>query len=373
MDITYLDNAASAPLRPEALEAMLPHLKESSANPSSVHPLGLAAREAIEKARKQVADLVNAEPAEVVFTSGATEANNLAIRGAVAANNIKKAIVSNLEHPSVSETFAALGRQGLEVEVVAPEMIVASATRPSDLVSCMWVNNEVGLVQPIGEIAAALSKLSPKPLFHVDAVQAAPTIAIDFKKSGIDLLTLSAHKIGGPQGVGALVVRRGVKLDELTTGGGQESGRRSGTENVAGIVGFGAAAAVLKKTREAEVGRCVELGLALDRGLATSGLGIRRLPLPGPASPHVVALEWPGTEADFVVLLLGREGVMVSAGSACHAGNRETSHVLRALGLDERRARPVFRVSFGPENGPVDVDRLLAALRKIAPQAKIRK
>lgn len=350
---------------------MLPHLKGPGANPSSVHPLGLAAREAIERARNQVAALVNADPAEVIFTSGATEANNLALRGAVVANNLKCAVVSNIEHPSVSETFAALARQGLEVVLSAPEAIASHASG-AGLVSCLWVNNEVGTVQPIEAIASALGTLKPRPLFHVDAVQAAVATPIDFRKSGIDLLTLSAHKIGGPQGVGALVVRRGVKIEPLVYGGGQESNRRSGTENVAGIVGFGTAAESLKTRLNADRELYLKLGAALDRGLAESGLGIRRLPL-GETSPHVVALEWPGAEADFVVLLLGREGVMVSAGSACHAGSREASKVLRALGLLDARARSVFRVSFGPENTAADIERLITALKKTSRQAQTRK
>jgi cysteine desulfurase len=371
MTPTYLDHAASAPLRPEALEAMLPHLQGPGANPSSVHPLGLAAREAIEKARNQVAALINADPAEVIFTSGATEANNLALRGVISANNIKRAVVSNIEHPSVSETFAASAHQGLEVVLSAPEAIASHASG-AGLVSCMWVNNEVGTIQPILEIAAALGTLKSRPLFHVDAVQAAVAMPIDFRKSGIDLLTLSAHKIGGPQGVGALVVRKGVKIEPLVYGGGQESGRRSGTENVAGIVGFGAAAESLRVRLTADRELYASLGAALDRGLTESGLGLHRLPL-GETSPHVVALEWPGAEADFVVLLLGREGVMISAGSACHAGSRETSKVLRALGLSDVRARSVFRVSFGPENTAADVERLITALNKISHQAKLRK
>ena len=278
--------------------------------------------------------------------------------------------ISGIAKSAVNETFAALGRQGLEVNAAAPEAI-AGLSSGAGLVSCLWVNNEVGTVQPIEAIVSALGTLKPRPLFHVDAVQAAVATPIDFRKSGVDLMTLSAHKIGGPQGVGALIVRRGVKIEPIVYGGGQEFGRRSGTETVVGIVGFGAAAEALRTRLTADREHYLNLGVELERGLAEADLGIRRLAL-GETSPHIVALEWPGAEADFVVLLLGREGVMISAGSACHAGNRETSQVLRALGLSDQRARSIFRVSFGPDSIAADVERLISSLKKIARQAKSR-
>ncbi len=373
----YLDHAATSPVCAEALEAMLPFLKEEFGNPNSVHPAGMVARAAVETARHRVAALVGADDAEIVFTSGATESNNLAVRGILSPFFAKEgaggvhAVTTNIEHPSVAETFADLRRQGLPLTVVpAGENGVVAATdvlvavRPETaLVSVMAVNNEVGTIQPVAEIGSALKKMKgARPLFHVDAVQAVISGAVDVDAFRADLLSLSAHKIGGPKGVGALFVRRGTALVPILTGGGQESGLRSGTENVAGIVGFGAAAERLKRSFENDRGRFIELRDALGSALAASGLAVKPLLPSSPTAPHIVALECPGADADFLVLLLGKAGFAVSAGSACHAGSRETSLVLKAIGLPDRRARTVIRVSFGFETKKNDIARFVVAL-----------
>lgn len=371
--MTYLDHAATSPLRPEALEAMLPFLKDSFGNPSSAHPLGMAAREAVEAARAQVAALVGADAAEVIFTSGATEANNLAIRGVTRSH----AVTTNIEHPSVAATFEALTKRGLALTVVAarPDGVVKAedilaAVRPeTTLVSVMRVNNELGTIQPVEAIAAGLRAMKSRALFHTDAVQSPASLETNMKALGADLLSLSAHKLGGPKGVGALVIRKGVILAPIVTGGGQERGVRSGTENVAGIVGFGTAANLvvhISSVRE----KFDMLQKALDTALAGSGTGAKRLlPVGTPVASHIAALEVPGADADFLVLLLGREGVMVSAGSACHAGNRDASKILLTIGLSEKRARGVIRVSFGPETKTNDIESFAAALRKVLPKA----
>jgi len=382
--LVYLDHAATTPLLPEAREAMLPFLGERFGNPNSVHPSGLEAREALEAARKSVAKLINAETSEIVFTSGATEANNLAIRGALEAalrhGERPQAVTTNIEHPSVSETFRDMSGRGVEMTAVAAgrdgvvnaESVLAAVRPDTALVSVMWVNNELGTVQPISEISAALLVRTKRAVLHVDAVQAAPSLDMDVKKTRIDLLSLSAHKFGGPKGVGALYVRRGLKLAPLATGGGQESGIRSGTENVAGIVGMGAAAEILLASKARDRANFKRLQAALDRELAArAGLARRLLEATVPTALHIAALEVTGADADFLVLLLGKRGIAVSAGSACHAGSREASRVLKSAGLADARARSVIRVSFGPSNAEEEAAAFAAALAETKSKARL--
>ena len=367
-NLIYFDNAASAPMLPEALEAVTAHLCEHFANPSSIHAPGMAARRELEKSRGQVAALVNADAAEIVFTSGATEANNLAIRGVLEPSFRKglkpHAVTTALEHASTLRTFEDLRRRGLELTVVAPgsdgviraDDVLKAARPETSLVSVMSVNNELGTIQPVAAVAAGLRKLKPRPLFHVDAVQGVVATPLDFKTSGADLVSLSAHKIGGPKGVGALVVRRGTALHPMTTGGGHENNLRPGTENAAGIAGFGAAAGRLLREREDDRRRYERLSGRLRTLLAETGAAGPLMPAGTMQAPHIVAVECPGAEADWIVLLLSRAGVMVSAGSACKSGSREASSALRAMGLPDARAKSVIRVSFGPQNTEAEVD-----------------
>lgn len=364
--VTYLDNAASSPIRPEALEAALASMRDHAANPSAIHALGQAARLALEKARNEVAALADADASEVVFTSGATEANNLALRGAIVprleAGAPVHAVTTALEHPSVSRTFADLQRRGLQLTVVPPgadgavraEDVLAAVRPETALVSVVAASNELGAAQPVEAIGKALRKLPAPPLFHVDAVQAAVSSELTFREASADLFTLSAHKIGGPKGVGGLIVRRGVTLAPVLTGGSHEGGRRPGTENASGIAGFGAAAASLRAGRAGDIVRYRALR---DRLLSKLPSGARPLlPPEAAAVPHILALECVGKENDWIVLLLSRAGVMVSAGSACSSGSREASAAVKALGLDDARARSVLRVSFGHANDEKDVD-----------------
>jgi cysteine desulfurase len=379
-DIVYLDNAATMPVRPEVLEAMLPYLKENFANPSSIHPAGQEVRLAIERARGQVAGLIGAEPAEVVFTSGATEANNLAIRGVLEPmldrGEKPHAVTTSLEHPSVAETFKALAKRGLDLTVVDPDkngvvsaQEVLAVVRPDTaLVSVMMVNNELGTIQPVEDITRGLRASKSKALFHIDAVQAPIAVDIDVKKSGTDLLSLSAHKLGGPKGVGALFIRKGTKLEPSFSGGKQETGFRSGTENVAGIIGFGVAAGSLKSLNVSGRTKTSAFKKMLLERLAATGIA---KPLFENNATHIIPIEVPGTEADFLVLLLGRAGVMISAGSACSSGSREASPVHAAIGLPEARAKSVLRVSLGYQNTEQDiaafVEALGAAIKKARP------
>ncbi len=379
MENIYLDNAASTPVRPEVLEAMLPFLKESYANPSSIHPMGQAARLAIEEARKKVAALIGAEPSEIVFTSGASEANNLALRG----TSWTHAVTTALEHPSVSKTFQAIGKATrsvapAEAGVLIAEDIVAAVTPPAPsyedggvIVSVMLVSNEIGTVQPVAEISKILGPRlrGGGIILHTDAVQAPVTMDIDVKKLGVDLMTLSAHKMGGPKGVGALYVRKGTVLSAQLTGGSHEMRMRAGTENVAGIVGFGAAAELLMSSKSDERLRLASLKEKLISKLGASGIAKPLLEGGGQAA-HILSIEVPGAEADFLVMLLGREGVMVTSGSACSSGSRDASPALAAMGVPEKRARSVIRASFGWASTEDDVVRFAEALIKILPKAR---
>lgn len=377
METVYLDNAASSPMRLEALEATFAHLKGQYANPSAIHALGQAARKALEKARGEVAALVGADASEIVFTSGATEANNLALRGVLEplldAGKPAHAVTTALEHASVLKTFEALEKRGLALTIVQPGPDglvrvddVLGAVRPETaVVSVIAASNEIGTLQPVEAIGKELDSRfrgndMKKPLFHVDAVQAVVSAEVDMRSAHADLFTVSAHKIGGPKGVGALGVRKGVKLAPVLTGGGHEAGLRSGTENAPGIAGFGAAAASLKAKRTEETTRYQELRARLLSKLLS---GARPLIAGGvPAVPHIVSIECAGKENDWIVLLMSRAGVMVAAGSACKSGSREASSVIRALGLDEARARSVIRVSFGHASDEKDVDAFVDAL-----------
>jgi len=349
----YCDHNATTPLRPEVLDVMLPFLRDDFGNASSVHALGAQARQAVEQARAHVARLVGAQPSEIVFTSGGTEGNNLAILG-VAAEVGRSTIVSTpIEHASVREPLEALREHGYVVQLLPVDAV--GRVKPSDLegmlngspaalVSVGWANNEIGTVQPIDAIGT-LCRARQVPL-HVDAVQAAGKMPVDVR--GIDLLSLSAHKLGGPKGVGALYVRRGVALRPLMLGGGQERGWRPGTENVAGIVGMGEAC----RLAAAELGAFAAASRVLRDGLwfgIEDALPDVRRNSPGEMDclPNTLNVSFEGIRGEAVVAALDLEGVAVSSGSACVAGAGEPSHVLLALGRSRTAARDGVRFSLG--------------------------
>lgn len=372
--IAYLDNAASAALRPETVAALSASVA-SYANPSSMHALGQDVRERVEKSREAVAALLGADASEIVFTSGATEANNLALRGVLEPLlNVGKrphAVTTALEHASVLKTLEALEERGLEVTVVAPkpdgsvrvEDVLAAVRTETVLVSVIAVSNELGSRQPVEEIGRALDPGLRRGglIFHVDAVQAVVSDELTMASAHADLFTVSAHKIGGPKGIGALAVRKGLKLAPILTGGGHESGRRSGTENVQGILGFGAAAEALRASRASEIERYRRLRARLAEALPS---GVKMLlPAEAAIAPHIAVLECAGKENDWIVLLLSRAGVMAAAGSACKSGSREASSIVKAFGLDDARAKSVVRASFGWQSEEKDVDACIDALR----------
>lgn len=374
----YFDYNATTPVAPEALAAMIAVLGDCYGNPSSTHAIGQAAKSVVSRARGEVAQLVGASPAEIVFTSGATESNHLAVLGALAALPEKRHLVlSSVEHPSLHALAKQLESKGVETSWIPVDgdgriepTGVARAIRPDTaLVSVMWANNETGVVSPVAEIAA-LARASGVP-FHCDATQAAGRVAIDFAASGIDLLSLSAHKLHGPKGVGALAVRKGVKLP-AQIGGHQERGRRGGTENVPGIAGFGAAARVAASRLAADAARIellrVEFESTLVRRFADAsinGAGAPRL-------PNTTNVRFATLDAEVVLTRLDRAGICASSGSACTAGGTEPSHVLLAMGQTREQAAAAVRLSLGRMTTPSHIDRLLDALTQILRPARER-
>jgi cysteine desulfurase len=356
----YLDHAATTPLGREAREAMEPYLSERFGNASEPHAYGREARAALEGARRTVAEVLDSEPAQVVFTSGGSEADNQAIFG-FCGRPLGRLVVSAIEHPAVREPALELERQGFEVAwaPVGGDGIVdvgafADAVRPGDrLAAVMWANNVTGVVQPVEELAA-IARERGVP-FHCDAVQAAASLPVSFARSGIDSMAVSAHKLHGPKGVGCLVAREPGRLRPLVVGGGQERGHRSGTENIPGCVGFAAALAAARATADHRLRVRTRLEAALPAGVdVVCGLSER---LPGHSLLRVS-----GIRAELLVLALDREGFAVAAGSACSAGDAAPSHVLVAQGMTADDARSVLRVSLGAGTTADEVDGFAAAL-----------
>ncbi|MGH7692327.1 MAG: cysteine desulfurase family protein [Candidatus Dormibacteria bacterium] len=352
-----MDHAATTPIRAEVLEAMLPVLAENFGNPSSVHRAGRAARALVDTARDQLAAALNARPREIVFTGGGSEADNLALRGVARHRDGKGGhlIVSAIEHEAVLETARDLARQGMELtelEVdgagrVLPDVLARELRPDTVLVSVMLANNEVGTIEPIRELAQ-LTHSSSSALFHTDATQALGKLPLDVEELEVDLLTVSAHKVYGPKGVGALFARHGTGLDPVITGGGQERTRRSGTENVPGIVGFGVAAQLAESEREAEMSRQEDLSrdlasrirLGLPDAVATGAPAGERL-------ANFCTFAFPGAEGELLLLRLDRAGVFGSAGSACTSGSLAPSHVLLAMGFTPQLAAAHLRLTLG--------------------------
>jgi cysteine desulfurase len=353
---TYLDWNATAPLRPEAAAAMTASLARCG-NPSSVHRWGRAARQTVEHARSAVAALLDAPPEGVVFVSGGTEANHLALLG----SGRQRILVSAVEHDSVRRAAPEaeqipVDRDGIIV-LDALDDLLAADPRPA-LVSVMLANNETGVVQParaVAELARAHGAL-----FHCDAVQAAGKIALDFDATDADLVTLSAHKLGGPPGVGALIVRDGLELAPLLRGGGQEGGRRAGTENLAGIAGF-AAAATAAAGEITVYDRVRMLRDALERRVTEVAPEAVVLGAAAPRLPNTAAIAMPGVAAETQVIALDLDGVMVSAGAACSSGKVGPSHVLEAMGVGPELAASTIRVSLGWSSSEADIDHFLQA------------
>src|SRR5579885_449810 len=368
----YFDHNATTPLDPRVLEAMQACLGGPYGNASSVHRYGRAARDAIEAARAQVAALVGAQPQEVFFTSGATESNNLALQGALAtAPAAARLLYGATEHPSVLETAEALRAAGRAVEVVAvgrdglldwAAYETQLSRGPVRLVALMRANNETGVIQDVPR-AAGLAH-ARGALLHCDAVQAAGKIPVDFDALGADLMSLSAHKIYGPKGVGALVKRAAVELAPLLHGGGQEHGLRPGTENLPAIVGFGVAAELARDELERRAAHCRRLREMLEAGLRRLG-AVTIFGDSAPRLPNTVQFALAGWEGEALLMALDRKGIAVSSGSACSSGKGEPSHVLLGMGWPRELAFGAIRVSLGPSSTENEIARFLAVLSEL--------
>ena len=367
----YLDHNATTPPTTAVIDRMTATLRDDFGNPSSVHHFGQRAKAVIDEARSEVAALIGADPGDVVFTGGGTEGDNLAIRGVAEAlepTGRKHVIASAIEHEAVLNTLKALARRGwtttlLSVDesgIVSPDALRSAMTDSTALVSVMHANNEIGTVQPIAELAAIAKER--RALFHTDAVQTAGKIPIDVKALGVDLLSLSAHKFYGPKGVGALWIRRGVRLQTPLTGGKQERSRRAGTENVAGIVGLGVAAREARAKMTAEGTRLAALRDRLEDGILRGVTGTALNGVRSPRVPNTTNISFDRTEAESLLIALDLEGIAVSTGSACSSGTLEPSHVLKAMGLPAHRTQNSIRFSLGSANTEADIDRVIAVL-----------
>jgi cysteine desulfurase len=370
---TYLDHNATAPHRPEVRSAMIAAL-DCAGNPSSIHAEGRRARAIVEDAREEVAALAGARPVDVIFTSGATEASNAVLRG-----TWHRLVVTRLEHPSVLAPALACTAERVEVAVDASgvadagrfaEALAAGAGPNSGtLVILQAANNEIGTLQPVAEVAATAKAHGAKLLS--DAVQAAGRLPLDFAAGGVDYMTLSAHKLGGPKGVGALIAREGAPLASLHVGGGQERRRRGGTENVVGIAGFGAAATAARRDL-ADMARIARLRDRLEREALAMSPDAVIIGRDGPRLANTTCLAWPGASAETLVIKLDLAGIAVSAGAACSSGKVGASEVLAAIGLAPDLARSAIRVSLGWSTTERDVDAFLQAWRTIAGRTTAR-
>ncbi len=370
----YLDHNATTPVDPAAAEAMMRALKDLFGNASSVHYYGQQAKAAIDGARSAVAALIGAEPSEVIFTSGGTESDNFAIRGAAEALEVtarKHLITSGIEHEAVINTFKALARRGWKTTllsldasgIVSPDRLREAMTDDTALVSIMHANNEIGTIQPIAELAQIAH--AHGALFHTDAVQSAGKIPVAVRALGVDLLSVSGHKFYGPKGAGALWVKRGVRLSPFLAGGKQERNRRAGTENVPGVIGMGVAATRALEKMGAEAPRLSALRNRLEDGILSSVPNTEVNGAREPRVPNTSNISFDRIEAESLLIALDLEGVAVSTGSACSSGTLEPSHVLKAMNLSSHRAQNSIRFSLGAANTEGEIDRVVAMLPKL--------
>lgn len=373
----YLDNSATTPVDKEVFEAMIPFLTEKFGNASSIHFFGQEARAAVDRARHQVAELINARPNEVIFTSGGTEANNLAIRGFVEANDKygKHIITSDIEHSAVKEVCIDLEKRGYAITylpvyengIVKFEDVKNAVREDTILISIMTANNEIGTIQPVAEIGKFVRELKEsgkKIRFHTDAVQAIGKIPVDVEEIGCDLLSISAHKIYAPKGVGALYIQRGTRLHKQNIGGSQERAQRGGTENVPHIAAFGKACEIAKNNLAETSEKLKNLRDEFEQGVTERIDGIVFNGERENRLPNISNISFRQIEGEGLLINLDMQGIAVSTGSACSSGSLEPSPVIRALGKDDELARGAIRFSFGKENTQEDVEYALEILPK---------
>ena len=378
MEIRYFDNAATTKVKEEVLKEMFPYFSVEYGNPSSMYSIGRSSRRAIETARKRVAELINCKSKEVYFTSCGSESDNMALKGIAYANKEKgnHIITSKIEHPAILNSCKTLEKQGYRITYLNVDEegnidiseLENSINKDTILISIMFANNEIGTIEPIEQI----SKIAKKHniIFHTDAVQACGNIKIDVKEMGIDMLSLSGHKINAPKGVGALYVREGIEFDRFLDGGHQEKNKRAGTENVAEIVGLGKACEIAKNNLESHINKLKELR---DFYINQVEEKIDNIKLNGPRDnrlPGNANISFKGVNGSELLLKLDEKGICASAGSACSTGSSSPSHVLTSIGLDSKMDEGTLRVSFSEENSKEDVEYLVENLERIVTELR---
>jgi cysteine desulfurase len=374
--LIYLDNAASTKIHESVLEEMLPYLKEQYGNPSSIHRYGRNAGKAVKKARKQIANLINADPSEILFTSGGTESNNTALFGVTKKNPGSRIITSSIEHDAILEPCKLLAKEGFDVIYlpvdnygsVDPLILKNSITENTSLVSIMFGNNEVGTIQPISDFAKICKEKNI--IFHTDAVQAAGKIPINVKELGIDLLSISSHKINGPKGIGALYIRNGISIDPIILGGGQENGLRSGTENVANLVGFGKACELASINLLRNSTKMKELRDYLATKIIQEIPEVTLNGHPEKRLPNNVHLTFLGVNGEDLLIKLDEFGIAASTGSACSVQIQKASHVLQAMGFSHEQITGSLRLTIGTSNNLEEMDKTVEILKNVVKELR---
>ncbi|RMW38355.1 MAG: cysteine desulfurase [Nitrosopumilus sp.] len=372
----YLDNAASTQIHDDVLESMLPYLKEQYGNPSSIHRYGRLSRKAIEKARKQIASLINADPSEIFITSGGTESNNTALRGIATKHSSGQIITSLIEHDAILEPCKKLSQEGFDVVYLSVDnfgMINLSDLKDSlsektRIVSIMFGNNEVGTIQPIAEIAKLCHEHDI--VFHTDAVQAVGKVPIDVNELGIDLLSISSHKLYGPKGIGALYIKKDTLLNPMILGGGQEHGLRSGTENVANIVGFGKACDIAKSNLNENISHMKKLRDILVQNVSDEISQVTINGHPEHHLPNNTHFTFLGVNGEDLIIKLDEYGVAASTGSACSVHTQKASHVLQAMGFSHEQITGSLRLTTGIFNNEKEIEDTVEILKKVVDELR---
>jgi cysteine desulfurase len=374
--LIYLDNAASTKIHEDVLESMIPYLKEQYGNPSSIHRYGRQAHKAIEKARTQIANLINADPSEILFTSGGTESNNTALYGIAKKNPGSRIITSSIEHDAILEPCKRLEKDGFDLiylpvdnsGLVDPLILNNNLSENTSLVSVMFGNNEVGTIEPIFDLVNICKEKNI--IFHTDAVQAIGKIPIDVKELGVDLLSISSHKINGPKGVGALFIKAGISIDPVILGGGQENGLRSGTENVANIVGFGKACEIARINLDTNISKMRKLRDYLSKKIIQEIPGAVLNGHPETRLPNNIHLTFLGVNGEDLLIKLDEFGIAASTGSACSVQIQKASHVLQAMGFSHEQITGSLRLTIGISNNFEEMDKTVEILKNVVKELR---
>ena len=372
----YLDNAASTPVHVKVIEEMMPYFKEQYGNPSSIHKYGRFANSAIQNARRRIANLIGADSDEILLTSGGTESNNTALYGIVSQKNEKHIITSSIEHDAILEPYKHLEKEGYKVcylpvdkyGLVDPEDLKKELLQDTCLVSIMFANNEVGTIQPIKEMVRITHEKNI--IFHTDAVQAIGKVVIDVKELGVDLLSMSSHKINGPKGVGALYIRKGVKISPLILGGGQESGLRSGTENVASIVGFGMACKLARDNLDQNISHFKKLTNRLVSRVLSEIPHTNHNGHPEKRIPNNAHFTFLGVNGEDLIIKLDENKIAASTGSACSVRIQKASHVLKAMDFSHEQITGSLRITVGITNTEQEIDETVEVLKKVVKELR---